>query len=265
MKLTIEITQGDTRKDYKDIIREVEFITIPDNPFGKAGPSSIPMAYILKKRYRVKAIGTINTRDRNKPGIISEILAALEMQLDGLFVVSGDHSSKFKEVREIDVFQLLSLIKKYRYEYGSDMLIGATINLSRQNEIRFVKKKIENGADFFISQAIYDENYVKNNEWIKYLAVPVYAGFMPIFSKRMISFYKKGINISNEIEKRMLESEDLFQENLKIFSSILEKTKDYVEGYHIMPLGNVEFIYVIKRMVKKNEKNASIWNFSKVR
>lgn len=251
MKFTIEITQGDIRKNYSEILGAAEFLTVPDNPFGRAGPSSIPMAYLLKNRYNVRVAGTINTRDRNRVGIVSEILAAMEMNIDGIFVVSGDSFPKSKEVRELDVFQVISLIKKYRHEYGSEIQIGATINPSRQNELKYVKKKIESGADFFITQTIYDASIIKNNRWIKYIAFPVFAGFMPILSKRMINFYSRHLNIPPEIQKNLTDSPDLINENLKILSSIISKTYDYVEGYHIMPLGNLEFMKRAERMVKK--------------
>ena len=250
MKFSLEITQQNAKNEIK-IPEEAEFLIIPDNPFGKIGPGSVPMAYFLKNRYNMKVIATINTRDRNVIGIGSEILAALELGLDGLFVVKGDSTKKFSEVRDLNVFEVIAMIKKYRYIYGSDMLIGATINFVRGNEFRIVKKKMENGADFFISQAVYDQKIIEKNKWIKYLSAPVYIGIIPILSKKIINFYAKNLFIPDKVVQALRNSENLKNENLLLFSEIIHKSMDIVEGYHIMPLENVSFADEIIRKVRK--------------
>jgi 5,10-methylenetetrahydrofolate reductase len=250
VKYSLEITQDHIRKNHSNYLGGVEFITVPDNPFGKAGPGSVPMAYLLKERYGKKTVATINTRDRNKVGIISEILAAIELELYGIFVVSGDKIKKGREVREIDVFQLISLIKKYRYDYGSDIQIGATINPSRENELRIVRKKMENGADFFITQSIYNEDIILKNKWIRHLSVPVYAGFMPLLSKKIITFYSKSFSIDEGMVKKLMDSYNLIEDNASLFIKIVKNTCDHVEGYHIMPLGNEKFLEKISRVIK---------------
>ncbi|MGB9815836.1 MAG: methylenetetrahydrofolate reductase [Thermoplasmata archaeon] len=249
MKYSIEITQDNIRKNYAGYLDLAEFITIPDNPFGKAGPASVPMAYLVGKKYNKRTVATINTRDRNRVGTISEILAALELDLYGIFVVAGDTLKRGREVREIDVYQLISLIKKYRQEYGSDILIGATLNPSRENELRIVRKKMESGADFFITQSIYDENIILNNRWIRHLSIPVYGGFMPLLSKRIISFYSKSFSISREMVEVFIRSSNLLEDNVALFKRIIKSTCDTFEGYHIMPMGNENFIERISRVI----------------
>ncbi len=250
MKYSLEITQDHIQKNFEKFLGGVEFITVPDNPFGKAGPSSVPSAFILKQRYGRNIVATINTRDRNKIGIISEILSAIIFDLYGIFVVSGDTIKKGKEVRELDVFQVMSLIKKYRYEYGSDILIGATINLTRENELRVVRKKIESGADFFITQSVYDENLILKNRWIGHLSLPVYAGFMPLLSKKILNFYSKNFSIERNLIKKLEDSYNLVEENLTLFRRIARSTCDFVEGFHIMPLGNEKFLENFSRVMK---------------
>lgn len=250
MKYSLEITQDNVRKNYSKYLGGVEFITIPDNPFGKAGAGAVPMAYILKEKYGRNVVATLNTRDRNKVGTISEILAALELDLNGIFVVSGDSIKKGREVRELNVFQVISLIKKYRQEYGSDLLIGAALNPSRENELRIVRKKIENGADFFITQSIYDESVILRNRWIRHLSTPVYLGFMPILSKRMVPFYSKSFSIDDSLRRKFLDSYNLVEDNLILLKKIIRSTCYAVEGYHIMPLGNEKFMENISRVMK---------------
>ncbi|MEL9999562.1 MAG: methylenetetrahydrofolate reductase [Thermoplasmata archaeon] len=250
MKYSLEITQHHIKKDFEKFLKGVEFITVPDNPFGRPGPGSVSSAFLLKQKYGKNTVATINTRDRNKIGIISEILSSIILDLSGLFVVSGDNVKKGIEVREISVFQLISLIKKYRYEYGSQLLIGATINLSRENELRIVKRKMESGADFFITQSVYDENLILKNKWIGHLSVPVYAGFMPLLSKSMLNFYSRNFSITTELLKKLENSSNLIEENLKLLKRIIRNTCDIVEGYHIMPLGNEKFLNNFLEVIK---------------
>ncbi len=250
MSISLEISQSFKNVDYSDIIDRVDFITVTDNPFGKPGISSIALSFIIKKRYGKNVLATINTRDRNRVGIISEILGALELNVDGFFVVKGDSAKNVKNVGDINVFQLLSLIKKLGEEYHGETIIGATLNISREGELKIARKKIEHGANFFITQTIYDENIVRKSVWIGSLSIPVYLGFMPILSKRSLPFYSKVLSIPDHVKISLEKSTDILEENVKIFKKIYKETRDIIEGYHIMPLGNVKFVKRIIEVMK---------------
>ncbi len=145
----------------------------------------------------------------------------------------------------------MSMIKKYRYEYGSELIIGATINLARNNEYRIVKKKIESGADFFITQALYSESMIIENKWVKHLSLPIYIGLIPILSKKLLNFYARNLSIPENLFNLLKKSENIKRENLFLFSAIIEKTSDIVDGYHIMPLDNMDFVEEVMKKVKK--------------
>ncbi len=250
MSLTLEISQSYYNVDYSNIVDRVDFITVTDNPFGKPGISSIALSFIIKKRYGIRVIATINTRDRNRIGIISDILGALHLNVDGFFVVKGDNAKNVKNVGDISVFQLLSLIKKLGEEYHGETMIGATLNISREGELKIARKKMEHGANFFITQAVYDENILKKISWIGSLSIPVYIGFMPILSKRSLPFYSNVLSIPDQVKISLERSTDIIEENVKIFRKIYRETRDIVDGYHIMPLGNLKFMKRVIEVMK---------------
>ncbi|MEM4314644.1 MAG: hypothetical protein QXM39_05130, partial [Thermoplasmata archaeon] len=85
---------------------------------------------------------------------------------------------------------------------------------------------------------------------IGHLSVPVYAGFMPLLSKSMLNFYSRNFSITTELLKKLENSSNLIEENLKLLKRIVRNTCDIVEGYHIMPLGNEKFLNNFLEVIK---------------
>ena len=70
-----------------------------------------------------------------------------------------------------------------------------------------LEKKIEHGADYFISQPVYSkEKIVEIYEATKHLEAPIYIGIMPLTSFRSAEFLHHevpGIKLSDEVLERM--------------------------------------------------------------
>ena len=111
-----------------------------------------------------------------------------------------------------------------------------------------MKKKINAGASFFQTQAVYEpkkfENFVNQ---IKQYNIPVIAGVVVLKSAAMARFMNEnvaGINVPENIIREMEETpkEERKKKAIEISARIIQEIKPYCQGVHIMPLGWDELV-----------------------
>ena len=111
-----------------------------------------------------------------------------------------------------------------------------------------MKKKIEAGARFFQTQAIYEPNkFEQFINQVNGLNVPVIAGIVILKSAAMAKFMNSnvaGIEVPESIIREMedTEKEDRKKKAVEITARILREVKPFYQGVHIMPLGWDELI-----------------------
>ncbi len=225
----------------------VNMITSPENPLGMPGIDPVMALYILTRRLNAVPVPHITPRDKNSLFITSQVLTAMKFGISSFLVIGGDRISQnfsSKEVREIDVLGTISAIKGGKQYFRKDhipdhdSLVGAALNPFRSNEEEIVGAKISSGADFFISQAIYDSHHL-SKDWIKNRNFKLIAGFIPLRKRSQVEFAEKlHISISDSARERLLSSEDLPSESFRLITEIIDDLKGYVDGIHIMPMGN---------------------------
>jgi homocysteine S-methyltransferase len=112
-------------------------------------------------------------------------------------------------------------------------------------EIDVLRKKIEAGADFALSQAVFEphiaENFLRRYEEIEghELRLPVLMGIMPLYSLRHARYLDNeipGFDIPPAILKRIEDAgEDAPTEGVRIAQELLSQMKDLVRGAYILP------------------------------
>ncbi|UCG67285.1 MAG: methylenetetrahydrofolate reductase, partial [Deltaproteobacteria bacterium] len=107
-------------------------------------------------------------------------------------------------------------------------------------ELKKMEKKIDAGADFFQSQVVYDvSKAITFSEKARTLGKPVLMGIMPLKSLKMARYMKdnvEGIDIPDEIISSM---EKEGKTGIEIACNIISDIYKYVDGIHIMALGDV--------------------------
>ena len=116
-------------------------------------------------------------------------------------------------------------------------------------------KKIDAGADFIQTQAIFDvDRFAK---WMEMVTdrgldkeVHILAGIIPIKSVGMGRYMRDnvpGVSVPDEIVARMEDAKEAREEGLKICLEIIEQIKDVpgVHGIHIMAVGWEDIVPVI--------------------
>lgn len=205
----------------------------------------------------------MTTRDRNRLALQSDALSAYVMGVRNVLALTGDHVTvgdhpEAKAVYDLDSVSLLWTLKNL--ESGKDLsggeldgkpsfFKGAVVNPGADTfeayelQILKMKKKIEAGAQFFQTQAVFDAEIFEkfmdrmDKENIK---TPIMIGVILLKSHKMANYMNKfvpGIYVPEPIVKRMEETDDKVSTCLEILVDLIEKVKPICQGVHIQALG----------------------------
>ncbi|NLM52134.1 MAG: methylenetetrahydrofolate reductase [Firmicutes bacterium] len=247
----------------------VDAVNITDNQTAIVRTSSIACGKIILDM-GIEPNIQITCRDRNRIAIQSDVLGAAALGIKNMLCLQGDHASfgnepQAKNVNDLDSINLISTLKKMRDEQellGGDKLeapldvfIGAVANpFADPFEYRVYRlaKKIEAGADFIQTQAIFDmERFERWMEKVRELGlhkkVHIMAGIIPLKSLGAARYMKNNVSgmlIPDHIIDRLKGAKDKKAEGVKIAVEMIEhlKTIEGVAGVHIMAVAWEEIV-----------------------
>lgn len=219
---------------------------------------SLAVCFLLKQK-GLEPIFQVTCRDRNRLALQSDILSASALGIENILILTGDHPAlgdhpQAKAVFDLDSVQLLEVVKKL--EAGTDMVgnklegafpkfcKGAVVNPGAdplEPQIMKMEKKIEAGAEFFQTQAVYD---IKQFEYflskIKHLKTTIMAGIVLLKSAGMAKYMNEnvaGITVPDELIKKMQETKDKSATSIEIAANLIKQLKPMCQGVHIMSIG----------------------------
>ncbi len=206
-------------------------------------------------------------RDRNRMALEADLLFAYSrgvrnvLCLTGDAVPVGDHKEA-KGVFDLDSLQLLKAIRQLTagQDLGGNKLDGAVefcagaivTPEAKPIEPQLIKfeKKVEAGAEFFQTQAIYDlENFSKFMVYARRLGARVLAGIVLLSSARMAKYMTEnvpGIFVPQSLIDEMSKApkEQALAKGIEIAGrTIAALKKDAIcDGVHIMAIGKEEVV-----------------------
>ena len=206
-------------------------------------------------------------RDRNRMALEADLLFAYSrgvrnvLCLTGDAVPVGDHKEA-KGVFDLDSLQLLKAIRQMMagQDLGGNNLdgavefcAGAIVTPEAQPiEPQLIKfeKKVEAGAEFFQTQAIYDlENFAKFMQYARRLNARVLAGIVLLSSARMARYMTQnvpGIFVPQELidELTGVPKEEMLAKGIEIAGRTIAALKKgaICDGVHIMAIGKEEVV-----------------------
>lgn len=223
-----------------------DIITAPENPMGMPGIDPLITLYTATNGRKIIPVPHITPRDKNKIHIHSQIMTGMKFGINHFFAIGGDPIHKkmeSREVRELDVLGLIRAISEGKtysrnFKSGEEIIVGSSFNPFREMEEQIAAAKLNGGSRFFITQAFYDSSLLKK-EWIRKRNFKLIAGFLPIQNEKHLEFIKRiGGRIPEETERRIMSANDKIQESSRIIREIADDLNGYIDGIHIMPLGN---------------------------
>lgn len=151
---------------------DADFISVAYNPGRAVRVNSVMLAAAIKQQAGQDVVFTLATRDMNKLALQSQLLGAQLAGLENVIVVQGDpfterDLARVKSVGDFTTTGLIAAIaamnqgldfRGSRLRSPTDFCIGAAADLGRgvQQEARLAYRKARAGAQFFITQPIFD-------------------------------------------------------------------------------------------------------------
>lgn len=245
-------------EDAQLIHSRVDGINVTDLQSSVMRLGSLAVCVLLKQK-GFEPIFQLTCRDRNRLALQSDILSASALGIENILVLTGDHPvsgdhPEAKPVFDLDSVQLLQVVRKL--ESGFDMngnklegalpkfCAGAVVNPGAdplEPQIIKMEKKIEAGAEFFQTQAIYDirsfDDFLKKT---KHLKTTLLAGIVLLKSAGMARFMNKnvaGIFVPDNLIKEIEEAKDKVAKSVEIAARLIKQLKPMCQGIHIMPIG----------------------------
>lgn len=240
----------------------VDVLTFPDSPSGRTRADSVLMAEKVRRETGMCVMPHICCRDKNAIAMRSVFLGAHINDIHNFLIVTGDPVPALirqttKAVFNFDSVGLMNIARGMNEESFPDapMTYGGAINQGRKNldvEIARVRRKLEAGASFFLTQPVFSKEAAGRVRKIKEeTGARVLCGIMPFISRKNALFMKNeiaGVEVSDEIIEQYLENasrEEGEAAGIAIARRMLAETADFADGYYF------EFPFNRVRMLKQ--------------
>jgi methylenetetrahydrofolate reductase (NADPH) len=222
---------------------------------------------LMVKEMGGEPILQMTCRDRNRLALQAELLFASSrgihnvLCLTGDSVMLGDHKEA-KAVFDLDSSQLLAAVRTLEKGKdlggndldGSPVLCAGAIVTPEANPIepQLIKfeKKIEAGAEFIQTQAVYDLDKLETfMEYARQFPVKILAGVILLTSAPMARFMNKniaGVNVPQPLVDEMAQAPKgrALSKGIEIAGRMIKKihTENICDGVHIMAIGKEELV-----------------------
>jgi Methionine synthase I (cobalamin-dependent), methyltransferase domain len=242
-----------------------DVITFADSPMGRSRVDSILMSIKIAEETGLKVMPHICCRDRNMISLRSTLLGAYIHGIRNLLVVTGDPVPSDSRVKTTSVFdynsiRLMDFVKEMNIEHfaGEPFSYGGALNHARgslNNVVDRMRKKIEAGATYFLTQPIYSKEDVERIRSIKeMLDTKILCGIMPLVSYRNACFIKNeftGIHVPDEIINRYrpdMSKEEAEFVAAEIAREVMDLLEPVADGFYFMlPFNRVSLMDKILR------------------
>ena len=239
---------------------DVDVLTFPDSPSGRTRIDSVLMAEKVRRATGMCVMPHICCRDKNAIAMRSLFLGAHINDIHNFLIITGDPipslaRQTIKSVFNFDSVGLMKIAQDMNEENFADTPIsyGGAINQGRRNlevEIKRVKKKMETGAQFFLTQPIFSREDADRVRQIKEETdARILCGIMPLISRKNALFMKNeiaGVFVTDEIIARYPENgsrEEGEAVGVAIAKEIIEYTQEFADGYYFsFPFNRVHLL-----------------------
>jgi len=231
-------------------------------------PGTIGVCAAIQSRYSIDAVPHLLCGGMNKWEIEDTIIDMHYLGFDNVFALRGDpvfgmDSFVPKEDGYSNASELVEHITKMNNgiyidseleeSIGTDFCIGVAgypekhiEARSFENDIACLKRKVDKGAHFIVTQMCFDLNIYKNFiEKIRAagITVPVIPGIRPLISKKQIEMVPEmfGVSVPVELKEKMFEAktkQDEFEVGISFMADLCtELIENGSPGIHLFTMG----------------------------
>ena len=244
----------------------VDVLTFPDSPSGRTRIDSVLMAQKVKNVTGFEVMPHICCRDKNAIAMRSTFLGASINDINNFLIITGDPipvmaRQVVKSVFNFDSVGLMRIADEMNSEALKDspLTYGGAINQSRrriESEIKRVQKKMDAGAEFFLTQPVFTAEDAERLRRVKEeTGARILCGIMPLVSRKNALFMKNeisGVNVTDEVIERYRENadrEDGENVGVELAKEMIAATRDFADGYYFsFPFNRT---YLLKRIIQE--------------
>ncbi|WJY26972.1 MULTISPECIES: bifunctional homocysteine S-methyltransferase/methylenetetrahydrofolate reductase [Sporosarcina] len=257
-------------------------VTMADNSLASPRISNVAMASLVKHQDDVRPLVHITCRDRNLIGLQSHLMGLDALGIHDILAVTGDPTkigdfpgaTSVYDVSSMELFQLIKQLNKGISFSGRPLRKKANFSVAGafnpnvrvvERAVKRLEKKIENGADYFISQPVYTkEKIIEIHEAVSHLETPIFLGIMPLTNSRNAEFLHHevpGIKLSDDVLARMKDCGDdreaATAEGLRIAKELIDTAAGLFNGiYLITPFLRYDMTAELIRYIKEIDAEA---------
>jgi methionine synthase / methylenetetrahydrofolate reductase(NADPH) len=241
----------------------IDSADVSDSPMARMRMSPWAVCHLIQDQLEMETILHFPTRGRNLLRVQGDLLAAHALNVRNIFVVMGDPTAIGDYPDANDKYDIVpsGLIRlvKHNLNTGKDQagnsigqptsfFVGCALNLcpdDMDKEIGTLIKKLEAGADFALTQPVYDpakvEAFLSRYQTLRGepLKLPILAGILPLYGGRHAGFLHNevpGVVIPENIMTRISNAGEVApKEGVAIASQILRDLRGMVQGAYLMP------------------------------
>ncbi len=264
-------TDVDTMLHHIELLKDmVDGLNVTDNQSAVMRLGSMAVSHEIVSRGG-DAIYQMTCRDRNRLALQNDLLSAHFLGLRNVLALTGDHVSvgdhkDAKEVYDFESVQLIQCIKRMNEGFdwagnelggGTDFYIGAVVTPESDpiepQKLKF-EKKIDAGAQFFQTQAVYDmDNFQRFMEYARGVTegkdVKMMAGLVVLTSVGMAKYMNKfvpGVFVPDDLLEEMasVPKEEAVKKGMEICARHIRFLidNDICDGVHVMAIGKEEIV-----------------------
>ncbi len=235
----------------------VDAINVADAPRAMARMHNIAMCRLIQENVGIETILHVCCRDRNLIALQGDLIGCHALDIHNLVIITGDppklgdypNCTAVYDVDAIGLTRIANLLNQGMDLAGNPispptkLLIAVGANPGApdlEKEIQRYEQKVEAGAEFCMTQPVYDvrtlENFLKRTSHIK---LPIMMGLLPLRSFKNAEFLHNevpGMQIPEKIRERMrVAGDNGAKEGILIAQEALKEAKQMVQGTYLMP------------------------------
>lgn len=250
---------------------KVDAFVVPEMSNAVMRMSSLGAATILQGK-GLETVMQLNCRDRNRIALQADLLAANGCSITNVMAVTGedptfgDHhqARSVYDINLLELLQAISNLQKGKDMAGIDLagspefLVGSTVNAgakgrSPELELDEMNKKIEAGAQFFISPPLFDlsaiEPFIKRVDLNKTTIIPSVLLLKSLGMARYMARNVDHVYIPDSLIQRIQKAPEKVRECVQIASEMVTTLKQ--EGFSGVLLSTIGWEHKLPEILDK--------------
>jgi homocysteine S-methyltransferase len=254
----------------------VDAVNVLDSARAQSRMGVLPAALIVHREVGLETVFHYTCRDRNMAGMLSDLLGAAAGGLRNVLIITGDPPTMgpypdSTAVFDIDSIGLTNLI--HRLNQGLDpggntigeptrFVVGVALNQGSHDLDRELERftwKVEAGADFAVTQPVFDPEQLQRVLERIGTRIPIIAAIWPLTSLRNAEFLANevpGVEVPEVIVERMRRAQEhgsagARAEGAAIAAEMIEAVREMVQGVQVSaPGGKIGVALELLRTLK---------------